>query len=127
MILLDTDIVVDLLRKLPQAVKWFEDHANEQFVLPGYVAMELVQGCRSKAELNMLESHIAHMVIAWPTPEVCDAALTNYAHSRFEQGIGLLDALVGGLAVSVGLPLYTFNRKHYSGIPNLKTEQPYER
>ncbi len=56
MIILDTDVVIDLLRGLPQAVEWFEEQTDEQFILPGYAAMELVQGCRSKAELDIVES-----------------------------------------------------------------------
>jgi len=43
MILLDTDIVIDVLREYPPAVAWFQSVANEEIVLPGFVAMELIQ------------------------------------------------------------------------------------
>ena len=127
MILLDTDVVVDLLRELPEAVTWFESLADEEIILPGFAAMELIQGCRSRPELRMVQRHLGNMMVAWPTPETCDAALAVYAKTRFSHGIGLLDALVGQLAISLGLPLNTFNRKHYAGIPNLRTAQPYSR
>lgn len=127
MILLDSDVVVDLLRGLPQARQWFPDQANERFVLPGYVAMELVQGCRSKAELTILENHIARMLVVWPTPETCDRALSTYARSRFSHSLGILDALVGELAKSLDAPLHTLNQKHYVAVLGLRTEQPYTR
>jgi len=41
--------------------------------------------------------------------------------------LGLLDALIGQTAVALNLPLCTFNRKHYSVIPNLTTFLPYNR
>lgn len=127
MILLDTDILVDLLRKFPQALAWLESLGDEELVMPGYVAMELIQGCRSRAELDSVEEQIRRMMIAWPTSEVCDRALAVYVQARFSHGVGLLDALVGQLAVSLDAPLHTFNQKHYSGIPSLKTIQPYRR
>ena len=127
MILVDTDVVIDLLRNLPQATEWFASIEDEVIILPGYVAMELVQGCRSRAELGIVEQQIQGMMVVWPDPETCNSALAVYAKRRFSHGLGLLDALVGQLAVSLDLPLHTFNQKHYSGIDGLVTVEPYGR
>lgn len=127
MILLDTDVVVDLLRNLPSAVQWFGGLENEIVALPGYVVMELVQGCRSNAELDRLDEQIKNMVVVWPGPESADRALISYARCRFSYGLGLIDALVGHVAVSFDLPLHTFNQKHYAGAEGLVTLQPYQR
>jgi predicted nucleic acid-binding protein len=110
LILLDTDVVVDPLRRLPQAIEWLTGQTGKRLLLPGYVVMELVQGCRSKDELDRLEQHIGAMMVIWPDRATCDRALATCAKSRFSQGLGLLDALVGELAVSHNLPLYTFNQ-----------------
>ena len=51
MILLDTDVMIDLLREYPPAVEWFNALAEDEvIILPGYVVMELLQGCRNKRE-----------------------------------------------------------------------------
>jgi len=50
MILLDTDIMIDLLRNYPPAVVWLRSLGDEEIALPGFVVMELIQGCRNKAE-----------------------------------------------------------------------------
>ncbi len=47
MIILDTDIMIDLLRGYSNAIKWIESLGNEEIILPGFVVMELVQGCRN--------------------------------------------------------------------------------
>ncbi len=127
MILVDADVMVDVLRNLPQAVSWFSGLGDEVVVLPGYVAMELVQGCRSRADLDALDQRISKTMIAWPDAETCDQALATYARARFSHGLGLLDALVGHLALSLGQPLHTFNQKHYAPMRGLKTVQPYTR
>jgi hypothetical protein len=37
----------------------------------------------------------------------------------------MIEALVGQMAVALGLPLHTFNQKHYAAIPGVTTVQPY--
>ena len=60
MVLLDTDVMVDLLREYPPALEWITAH-GEQIVLPGYVVMELIQGCKNKSEQERLEKPSASM------------------------------------------------------------------
>lgn len=56
MILLDSDIMIDLLRQYPPAVQWFDLlDEDEQILLPGYTVMELMQGCRNQSELAVLQ------------------------------------------------------------------------
>jgi len=55
MILLDSDVMIDLLRQYPPAVEWFDTlEDEEEIILPGYVVMELIQGCRNKIEQERL-------------------------------------------------------------------------
>lgn len=56
MIILDTDIMVDLLRQYPPAQNWLKALGEEEIILPGFVGMELIQGCKNKKELNKVEN-----------------------------------------------------------------------
>ena len=127
MILLDTDIMIDLLRQYPPAVAWLNSLGDEEIVLPGFVAMELLQGCDNKAEQNKVEKVLTVFETVWPSPETCDDALNIFAHYHLSHNLGLLDALIGQTAVALSLPLHTFNRKHYAAIPDLVTLQPYSK
>lgn len=124
-ILLDTDIMIDVLRGYAPALKWLDSLAGEEIVLPGFVVMELIQGCRNRNEQEKLEGFLIGFEVAWPSPEICDAALLVFARFRLSHGIGILDSLIGQLSVSLNGCLYTFNQKHYSGIPGIITNQPY--
>lgn len=65
MILLDSDVMIDLLRQYPSAMRWFDTlDEDEEVTLPGYVVMEL-------------------------------------------------NVLIGQTDVALGVPLHTFNQKHY--------------
>ena len=126
MILLDTDVLIDLLRKYPPAVAWFDGlPEDEELAVPGYVVMELIQGRRSKAEQERVQRELATYGIVWLSPADCDLALGNFASHRLSHNAGLLDVLIGQTAVALNTPLYTFNYRHYSFISGIQTIQPY--
>ena len=58
---------------------------------------------------------------------MCEQALFVFAHYYLGHGLGILDALIGQMAVALRLPLCTFNQKHYAAIPDLESLQPYEK
>ena len=126
MILLDSDVLIDLLRTYPPATAWFNAlHEDEELVLSGYVVMELIQGCRNKAEQESVRRELGVYGVIWLSPTDCDKALEVFAAYRLSHNAGLLDVLIGQTAVSLGVPLHTFNQRHYSFIPGIQTIQPY--
>jgi predicted nucleic acid-binding protein len=128
MILLDSDVMIDLLRQYPPAMQWFDTlDDDEEIALSGYVVMELIQGCRNKAEQARVQGELAAYGVVWLSPAGCDEALAVFVEYHLGHGAGLLDVLIGQTAVALAAPLYTFNQKHYRFIPGLQTVQPYER
>ena len=127
MIILDTDIMIDLLRKHPPAMAWLASLGDEEIALPGFVVMELIQGCRNKAEQIKVEKSATSHSVVWPSSKTCDEALSVFSRYHLSHSLGLLDALIGETALALNLPLHTFNQKHYAAVPNLKTVQPYTR
>ena len=127
MIFLDTDVVIDLLRQYPPAVAWLASQGEEEIILPGFVVMELIQGCRNKTEQGKMEKALMGYGVIWPSPDTCDQALSVFGQYHLSHGLSILDALIGQMAVVLGLPLHTFNQKHYAVVPELKSVQPYEK
>jgi predicted nucleic acid-binding protein len=124
--LVDTDIVVDILRGYPPSVRWLEASRDETvLVLPGFVVMEAVDGCRNLEEQRRVEAFVERFRLAWPEPETCQRALEIYLGGHLRSNLGILDALIGQMAVDLDLPLCTFNRKHYAAVPRLRIEEPY--
>jgi predicted nucleic acid-binding protein len=123
--LLDTDVMIDILRGHPPATAWLNGLATSPVGLPGLVAMELIQGCRNLVEQQRLERQLQRFLHYWPIPADCRRAYQDFADYRLSRGVGLLDALIGQTAVGVGETLATFNTKHYTVITGLITTQPY--
>src|ERR1700736_850773 len=55
---LNTDVLVDCLRGTPAAKAWLEHASTEVLGIPGVVAMELLIGCRNRAESEKLQKFL---------------------------------------------------------------------
>lgn len=124
--LLDTDILIDLLRRHPPAVAWFAT-LTEVPGVPGLVVMELIQGCTNAADLRAVTKLVKPLRVVWPTEADCRRALADVTHYRLAHHLGALDALIGACTIGLGATLCTFNVKHYQVMVGLATEQPYTR
>lgn len=127
MLVLDTDVMVDILRGHSAAVEWLAFMGEEVLILPGLVLMELVNGCRNGDEVQRLLSLTRVFPIRWPTEDDCERALMDFVRGRMSHNLGILDALIAECTVGLGAALCTFNVKHFNAIPHLTTVQPYDK
>ena len=82
MILLDSDVMIDLLRQYLPAMRWFDAlDDEEELLLSGYVVMELIQGCRNKAEQEKVQGELATYGVVWPAPADCDEGRSAFSQS----------------------------------------------
>ena len=73
--LLDTDIMIDVLRGYPLAVAWLAGLGAAPLALPGLVVMELLQGCPNLAEQQKVQRQVARFSLWWPSNSDCNNAL----------------------------------------------------
>lgn len=123
---LDTDILIDLLRGYTPALEWFVS-LTEQPAVVSLAVMELVQGCRNRNELRTVQSLVAPLEVWYPTAEEMQSAMEIFTQQYLRNRLSIIDAIIGSVVVSRDALLYTFNMRHYQFIPNLKTAQPYTR
>ena len=127
MILVDTDVMVDIMRRHAPAVAWLDSLGTETIGIPGLVAMELLQGCRNREEQRRVENVLRPYTLYWPGRMDCARAFDDSAAYHLSHTLGILDALIAETAVGLGMELATFNTKHYSVVSALQTIQPYTR
>jgi predicted nucleic acid-binding protein len=124
--ILDSDVLIDILRKHPPAVAWFGSLTSLPPVC-GIAALELIYGVRDTAELTAVQKFLARFALVWPDIDAMTRVGLDYAPLKLSHSLGLMDALIASTAIGVGETLATFNRKHFSTVPGLKTVQPYVR
>lgn len=123
MLLVDTDVLIDVQRRHPLALAWFLS-LSELPGVPGFVMMELIQDAQNTRQVEQAFRLVAPLRVVWPTAEDSSRALADFAAFHLSHRLGLLDALIAACAVGVGAQLCTFNVKHFRVVPGLVTVQP---
>ncbi len=123
---LDTDVLIDVLRGHPPAVDWFGG-LSELPSVPGFVVMELIQDAGNKERVQKAMKLVELLPVVWPAQAHCDQALADFRQLHLSHGLGLLDSLIAACAVGHSATLLTFNAKHYRAVPGLSMEHPYGR
>jgi predicted nucleic acid-binding protein len=126
MSIVDSDVLIDVLRGHPPAIAWFAS-LTEMPSVPGFVVMELVQDARNSREVRRALKLVAPLPIVWPSEVDCARALSDFTAYHLSLRLGLLDAMIAACAVGLVATLYTFNTKHYKMVPGLIIAQPYTR
>lgn len=124
MLLLDTDVLIDIQKGRPQALAWFGSLAELPSV-PGLVVMELVQGAQNAQQVRQALKLVAPLPVVWPTETDCARALSDFSMFHLPHGLGLLDSLIAACALGCSATLCTFNSKHYRAVPGLSILEPY--
>ena len=127
MILVDTDVLVDLARSYSPAVKWLKAIDSNSIVISGFSYMELIQGCKDIKELHHFASLYKREMLVWPSKINLDLGLDYFEGTFLRNRIGILDTLIAATAIELDCEFASYNLKHYNNFPKLKLIQPYER
>jgi predicted nucleic acid-binding protein len=123
---LDTDIVVDALRDFALAIDYLEDVEQQgDLRISRLTQMELIVGCRSRAELQRLGGFLRRFTMLDLTESIGQSAVALLRQYRLSHGLLISDALIAATALAHGETLYTKNVRHFRMIPRLRVVRPY--
>ncbi len=118
--ILDSDVLIEILRGNPQTSRWVAAQAStgETLRYSPVSRAEIGAGMRRGEEKGVaaLFAGLDAVTIDLTTGELAGERLRRY---RLSHALELGDALIGASAVQHGERLATFNRRHYPGIPQL--------
>lgn len=122
MILLDTNILIDLLRGKPEAEAFIL-----RFPAPPTLSVvtvtELRAGARAAAETARINAILASYTISPVSLEIAERAGALLKQYRASHAVDTVDGVIAATALIEGLPLATLNLKHFPMFPGL--ERPY--
>jgi predicted nucleic acid-binding protein len=114
-LLLDTDVVIELLKKNAKLVARFLDliETNTVFLISPIVVAEIYAGAfkREYKEIEALFDLCQRIDLNSATAR--EAGLYANSFSKAFQGVSLEDYLLAASARVLGCPLWTLNKKHY--------------
>lgn len=121
MILLDTDILIDVGRGVKTSVDVVKHITDESTIAISIVTqMELVIGCRNKSELQKLNKFLKNFQIISLDVEISKNALELLKKFRLSHGLLIADSLIAATALTYNLPLATRNVRDFKFIPKIQ-------
>lgn len=124
--LIDTSILIDASRSVPQAVAFVNGQRAVGGVHVSIIsAMELIQGALNASDLRRLQRMLRHVIREHVTSSVSKNAYGLMERYVLSHNLLIPGALIAATALEHGLPLYTLNLRHFQMIPGLAAVRPY--
>jgi len=124
--ILESTVLVDLSRQDETARAYVDVERKAGVVKVSIVSnMELIIGCRNKAEVQKTEKFLADYDVLDITPLIGRKAYELVARFNKSHGLAIPDALIAATALVENAVLVTSNTRHFSMIDGLRLEEPY--
>jgi len=124
--MLDTDTVSYIIRKHPPVIKNLIKHEDDEICISAITNAELSYGLEKK-QSERLFNEVRFIIGKCTIIDFNTSQSELYGKIRLEleksgKPLGDMDMLIAAAALSTGAILVTHNKKHFTKIKNLKTE-----
>ncbi len=124
LLLLDTNIIIDALRKYSSAVEYINSLQGEVSISI-VSAVELIYGTKNLKEQRDMEDFLADLNVIHIDEKISRFAYLLIIENRLKEGIEFDDAIIAATAVVFGYTFVSRDIKHFKKIPGLKLSVPY--
>jgi predicted nucleic acid-binding protein len=120
LVVIDTDILIDASRAVGEAIACLDQVEDRSTLAVSAVTeMELVVGCRDKAELRKLGKFLNRFQIVSLNERMSDAAVDLLRRYRLSHVLLIADALIAATALVLDIPLVSKNQRDYRFVAGL--------
>ncbi len=121
--LIDTSILVDLLRHYSPAITWFSTQVD--LGVSQIVWLELLQGAGNKLAQQRAQQ-LLQQLDQLPTNEIdMNWAIQHLIRYKLSHNVGGIDCLIAAASHRLQIPLYTMNLKHFTPLLGSLAQKPY--
>lgn len=121
--LLDTAIVIDLLRGYPPAVSWLAD--QPPLGLSPVVWLEILDGVTNRKDQERAVKLLGHFLRIEVLSSDFDWAIRQALALRLTHNVDMMDCLIAASAQRLEIPLFTRNLKHFQPMIGPLAQKPY--
>ena len=109
--IVDTAVVVDLLRGHPPALAWLAD--QDALGITPIVWLEIIEGATDRRAQRKAVEILHRFERIDPLPEDFDWAIERALRFKLSHNADMMDCLIASAAHRLNLPLFTANLKHF--------------
>lgn len=123
--IIETSVLVDLLRIHPPAIAWYQAQTQPLMGINPIIWMELIAGGQNKQERLRAARLLKNFSMSYLQPIDFDWAMRKQMVFELSHGIGMMDCLIASVSERLQIPLYTHNLKHFLPIIGSLAVKPY--
>jgi hypothetical protein len=118
----DTDVLIGWFRGSERARRFRARGPRRRRAVPSVVVMELLQGCRSRAEAGPVRDFLAEnfAVVLYPNEVIARRAEDLIVEHAASHGLRVGDAIIAATAIENDAILATGNARHYRAVRGLR-------
>ena len=121
LIVLDTDVLIDVSRNVAEAVAALQRITDEdEPAITIITQMELLVGCRNQWELRVLDAFLQRFQVLKLSEPISEKAVELLHRYRLTHGLLMADSLIAASVLVHELPFLSKNQKHYRFIEGLR-------
>lgn len=119
MILLDTNILIEILKGNPKTVQQVQT-LDDELAISSITIMELYYGARDKQEVKKIEKFISLFTVVHLNETISFKAMQLIQMYAKSHTLDIPDGLIASTALTHNLELFTYNLKDFRFIEKLK-------
>jgi predicted nucleic acid-binding protein len=125
-VIVDTTLVIDFLRKRPEAVAFLEDlRIRRELETHPAVIAETLQGARDRREQNQIDAFFARFRVAEIEPADWVDSLARLRQFSLSHGVGWHDCLIAATSRRIQQPIATTNDRDFICFGDVQVIRPY--
>lgn len=123
--IVDSNIVIDLITKLPAAITWSNTIGYSGAAVTSITVMEVLVGAKNKTDYNTIGRTLSRFHHLHLIEYESKWAVRQFRAFWLSHRIGINDCLIAAVAARIQLPLYTLNIKDFAPLPDVNVQKPY--
>ena len=118
-VILDTNILIEILKGEKRTIAKVESMERE-LCISSITAMELYYGALDKAEVRRLEKFVSLFTVIYPDETLSRKAMELVKRYAKSHSLDIPDSIIAATALTRNCELFTYNRKDFRYIEELK-------
>ena len=125
MVVIDTNIIIELFKNNPSIKKTIQNIGINDLAISAITVGEFYFGAINKSEMKLIENHLQFYHILPLTNEITELFVELMHRYSLSHKPFIGDMLIAASALNKNLDLYTLNEKDFNFIPEIRLYKPW--
>lgn len=120
MIICDSDVMIEFLKGNEEVITQFKKIGEENIAITAVTLAELYYGAFNKKEISFIEKNLKNIKVFQITNEASKMFTNLMKLYAVSHNLRIADALIAAISISENIRLFSFNKKDFDFILDLK-------